>query len=326
MTKNSYYSISSELSFKKDIENDIQALWQSRTEGHLQGKDRKNLYWISLTSPSHSKAVVIVNGRVETVWKYQELFYDFYRNGYDVYSFDHRGQGLSDRLLSDIDAGHVDEFSDYVDDMELVVEHFQLEKYQKRFVVAHSMGGAVATRYFQSLQAHKFDALALSAPMYGVNIAWYLKPISVCFMKLKETFQSKPYYGTSHKQYESKPFEDNPLSHSETRYQWFRKLYNDKPELQVGGASSRWIWQGLTAAKRCIRDTEKLTIPLLLLQGSEEAIVSNQAQNTFFQKLRTTNHSAQMEIIQGARHEILFEKDNCRNIALTKVFSFFDKF
>ncbi|MCV5871060.1 alpha/beta fold hydrolase, partial [Escherichia coli] len=78
----------------------IAALWQTRQEGFVKGTEKKKIYWCKLTNPEHKKAVLIVNGRIESSWKYQELFYDLYRQGYDVYSFDHRGQGLSDRLLS----------------------------------------------------------------------------------------------------------------------------------------------------------------------------------------------------------------------------------
>jgi pimeloyl-ACP methyl ester carboxylesterase len=37
--------------------------------------------------------------------------------GFDVLIIDHRGQGLSGRMLSDTHRGHVDNFSDYVDDL-----------------------------------------------------------------------------------------------------------------------------------------------------------------------------------------------------------------
>ncbi|WP_375751885.1 alpha/beta fold hydrolase [Vibrio sp. HN007] len=325
MTKDSEYLLTTEKNFTTDIEGNIRALWEARNEGYLKNKTNKNLYWISLTSPNHSKAVVIVNGRIEGVWKYQELFYDFYRNGYDVYSFDHQGQGCSDRLVTNSDIGHVEFFSDYVEDMAAVIEQFQLHRYEKRFLVAHSMGGAISTRYLQLHSEHNFNAVALSAPMYGVNVAWYLKPISAPFMRLKAMFHSKPDYGTSNTTYYSKPFEDNPLSGCEVRYRWFRKLYEDKPGLKVGGPSARWIWQNLNAAKLCISESQKLTLPFLLLQASGEVIVSNKDQNKFIDKLRKTNEQARLEVVQGSRHEIFFENDEYRNTALTKLFSFFNK-
>lgn len=55
-------------------------------------------------------------------------------------------------------------------DLKALVEHFDLGHYQERFLLAHSMGGAIATRYIQTTPAHPFSALALSAPMFGVNM------------------------------------------------------------------------------------------------------------------------------------------------------------
>ena len=68
-----------------------------------------------------SNALIIVNGRIESYLKYQDLANDFYQQGYSVYMYDHRGQGLSGRQLSNKHKGHVDSFSDYVDDLECII-------------------------------------------------------------------------------------------------------------------------------------------------------------------------------------------------------------
>lgn len=70
--------------FDHAIKHPINALWQQRKEGYLTSSGKKKLYWCSLTSEKHSKAIVISNGRIECCQKYQEIFYDFYQQGYDV--------------------------------------------------------------------------------------------------------------------------------------------------------------------------------------------------------------------------------------------------
>ena len=110
--------------FEQAINKEIAALWSTRKEGFLRSPDRRNLFWVSLTSEHHTKAIVVVNGRIECTYKYQELFYDLYRQGYNIYSYDHRGQGLSDRLVKNHDIGYVEEFDDYVQDLALMVEQF----------------------------------------------------------------------------------------------------------------------------------------------------------------------------------------------------------
>ncbi|EGR2797820.1 lysophospholipase [Vibrio navarrensis] len=308
--------------FEQAIAGPIAALWQQRQEGYFKSSDKTKLYWCKLTDPKHSKAVLLVNGRIESSWKYQELLFDFYRQGYDVYSYDHRGQGLSDRLVQDSDIGHVYEFDDYVRDLASVVQHFALEGYQQRHLVSHSMGGAIATRYLQTYPHHPFDKLVLSAPMFGINLPWYLSPVAIAVSQILTAVYPTPTYAPGHQPYYAKPFEDNPLSQSKARYHWFRQLYTDKPELQVGGPSTRWVWQGLMATKQCLQMTRQLKIPVLLLQAGNDRIVSNQAQNQFYKKLCKTNKNSQMITIDGAQHELLFEQDQYRNQALDALFRF----
>ncbi|WED21762.1 alpha/beta fold hydrolase [Vibrio sp. JC009] len=320
------YNLTREENFSQKISGDIADLWETRNEGNVTGSAGKSLYWVSLTSEKHTKAIVVVNGRVESVWKYQELFYDLFQNGYDVYAFDHRGQGLSERTIDDEHIGHVHSFSDYVDDMAIMVDAFDLGKYQKRFLLAHSMGGAVITRYLQTKPVRAFQAFAASAPMYGVNMAWHLKPFGLFFTRVLAMTHKEPDYATKNKHYFPKPFENNPLSQCEVRYRWFRQLYETMPQLKLGGPSAHWAWQSLTAAKQCIKDARRLEVPYLLLQASDDSIVSNDAQNRFFAKHKAVSSKSRMEIIPGAKHEIFFEKDEYRQPALSKILGFFDKF
>lgn len=314
-----------EAGFEQAIGGPIAALWQQRQEGFLKTRDKKQLYWCKLTHPQHNKAVLVVNGRVESAWKYQELLFDLYQQGYDVYSYDHRGQGLSERLVKDSDIGHVEEFDDYVLDLEALITHFDLASYSQRHLISHSMGGAVATRYLQTHPQHGFDSLVLSAPMFGIRLPWYLRPVAMVMSQILAAFSATPSYAPGHKHYYEKPFEDNPLTQSQVRYQWFRQLYRDKPQLQVGGPSTCWVWQSLMAAKLCILLTRQLALPVLLLQAGGDRIVSSSAQKRFFQRLRKTNPHCQMVTIDGAQHELFFEKDQFRNQTLNAILNFLQK-
>ncbi|MHC6528621.1 alpha/beta fold hydrolase [Vibrio proteolyticus] len=319
------HSYTQECTFEQAMNGNIADLWQRREEGFIKSFDKTKLYWCRLTCDSHNKAIVVVNGRIEAAWKYQELFYDLFQQGYDIYSFDHRGQGLSDRMLGDPQMGHVNDFEDYILDMERLLTHFDLTHYEQRFLLAHSMGGAIATRYLQTHPQHSFDAIAVSAPMYGVSVPWYLSPIAVPLSMAMTTIYAQPTYAPGHQAYYPKPFEINPLTQSEVRYRWFRDLYDRMPQLQIGGPSTRWVWQGLLAAKQCILLTRQLTLPFLLLQAERDTIVSNKAQDVFIRKLRKTNPDCELQVIQGSRHELLFEIDRCRNQALDSLLAFFDR-
>ena len=318
----SSFSFTQESAFLQAMTGPIANFWEQRQEGFIKGVAKKKIYWCKFTHPQHTKAIVVVNGRIEAACKYQELFYDLYQQGYDIYSFDHRGQGLSERLVTGSDMGHVNDFNDYILDMDAVLRQHDLSHYQQRFLLGHSMGGAIATRYIQSHPNHPFHGLMLSSPMFGIQLPKFLSPVAIPVSQILAAISFQPRYAPGHSAYNEKPFLDNTLSQSEVRYQWFRHLYQEHPQLQVGGPSTRWVWQGLMAAKQCILMTRQIKLPVLLLQSGHDRIVCNTAQQRFITKLKRTNTHVTMMSIDHAEHEILFEKDIYRNQALEHIMTF----
>lgn len=324
-TSQTPYSLTQENQFLIRMQNEVAELWQKRNDGFYRAFDKTKIYWCSLTHPDHTKAIIMVNGRIESTWKYQELFFDLYQNGYDIYSFDHRGQGRSQRLIDNPEMGYVGDFNDYISDLAALIELFDLEKYQHRFLLGHSMGGAIATRYVQMNPQHPFHALALTAPMFGVNIPWQLRPIAIPLTQILTATSVIPKYAPGFTGYYPKPFEVNPLTHSQVRYQWIRDLYELHPELKLGGPSTRWVWQGLMAAKQCLQLTRQVKLPTLVVQAEADTIVDNKAQTRFITKLAKTNPNCRIQLINGAKHELMFESDEYRNPVLTSILDHFQQ-
>lgn len=133
-------------------------------------------------------AIVISPGRTESSVEYYETALDFIALGYGpVYAVDHRGQGLSPRLLPDLSKGHVEAFEDYVADFAIVVDAVRAELAELNsgrepplFFISNSMGGAIGLGYFQAAGTdNPFTAAALSGPMIRVNyISFVDRPLS----------------------------------------------------------------------------------------------------------------------------------------------------
>ncbi len=311
--------LTQESNYLETMKNHVTPFWQKRQHGFYQGEKETQLHWVSFTSPTNNKAIMVVNGRVESVYKYQELFYDLFCQGFDIYSFDHRGQGLSDRLTDNQDIGHIEDFNDYVLDLKSMTHHLiSPENYQDCYLIGHSMGGAIVTRYIEEY-SHPYSAVALSAPMHGIRLKPWLKPIAGSISKYLSQRTSQPSYALGQAPYQNRPFLDNTLTTCEVRYQWARELYAINPELQIGGASNKWVNQSLKSAKLCLEQAASCSVPILLLQGESDRIVDNKS-HVIFQKKAP---NCQLIIVKNAKHELLFESDACRNQVLISILNFF---
>ncbi|SMY17523.1 alpha/beta fold hydrolase [Photobacterium aquimaris] len=311
---------SQEASFNTMMAGPISALWQQRHQSTLQGANYCQLSWVSLTPGCSDKVIVIVNGRIESYYKYQELFFDLINQGYHIYALDHRGQGMSQRLIADAEMGYVDQFDDYVTDLyRFITDIVMPQGYQHHYLLGHSMGGAISSLLLARYPTI-FDRAVLSAPMHGIHLKPSLRFIAEPLARLNDHLHRQPTYAPGQRCYYPKPFVNNPLTHSEIRFQWFKDLYQQYPQIRLGGASNRWVWQSIAAARACIDEASNITTPTLVLQGSADHIVDNQAHARFCQQIPT---KSRLVTITDARHELLFESDQYRNIALTEICNHF---
>ena len=91
--------------------------------GTLKTKDGVSLRFTRWHPPPGRKGtVVIFQGRAEFIEKYFETVRELRSRGFAVAIIDWRGQGMSERALSDPRKGHVGDFSEYELDMDVFIK------------------------------------------------------------------------------------------------------------------------------------------------------------------------------------------------------------
>lgn len=269
----------------------------------------------------HPKALIVISsGRSEGMVKYQELIYDLNKNGYAVYILDHRGQGYSQRLVADKQLGYVDNFFHYVDDLKFFVNNF-VPNAKKRVLLSHSMGGAIASLYTERYPKD-FNVLILSSPMHEPAIL--LPSMSKFFCKMvekKEKNLARYIKGTASYDILNYKFEDNDLTHSKTRFEIMKKVYAKEPRTRIGGPSVKWLQEACRWSAISIKEANRIMIPVLLLQGENDEVVTAEAQEQFCKR---APHCSAITIA-GAYHELFIEKDAMREKALSAILDFIAK-
>lgn len=302
--------------------------WRQREEDEFIGLGNVVIRYARFISPQHDKVIMLCPGRVESYVKYPELAWDLFHGGYDVVIIDHRGQGRSERWLQDHHRGHVESFSDYVDDLETLYHKAIANRpYRRCFALAHSMGGAVLTLLLARLSG-AFDAAVLSSPMFGILLPvppWLAERI-LDWVDKRPALREGYAIGTG--KWQSRPFSINQLTHSRERYRRNLRFYADDPGLRVGGPTWRWLRESVLAGKRILRLAKEISTPLLLFQAGAENVVNNHVQDLFCQMMTAAGQPCEggkLTVIPGARHEILFEKDSMRTEAIEAILAFFDR-
>src|ERR1700761_850551 len=64
---------------------------------------------------------LLLNGQTEFIEKYFEVIDELRGRGFSVVTFDWRGQGGSDRLLPDARKAHIEDFTAYDQDLDVVI-------------------------------------------------------------------------------------------------------------------------------------------------------------------------------------------------------------
>lgn len=314
-------------------QGNILNFWATGEFSSFTSIDSLDIHYALFMQAKNEHCIVISPGRSESYLKYQELAFDLNNNGFNVAIIDHRGQGLSSRMLQDRHKGYVDNFNDYVVDFHQWVEQVVSPKCQGQlFLMAHSMGGNISALYLQQFPK-TFTAAVLSSPMIAVNGGsipdWLGKSMISMSHFFDELFNKQSSYFFGHGTYKDKVFVGNDLMQSEVRFQQFSKIYQQYTDIQLGGVTFAWLDAALVSEQQIFANLDKLTTPTLVLQAEKDTVVSNEKQTTFCQQL--SNHhpqscpNAQPVIINDALHELWFEKDAMRNEALSFTLDWFNR-
>lgn len=296
------------------------------THGAFPGKEKLKIVYTRFGNDAgENGCLVIVPGKGEPSLKYLEVAHDLHARGFSpIYSIDHRGQGFSDRVLPDRQKNSVRRFGDYVADLDTFVNRVVLRNPACRghhlSMLAHSMGGAIATLYLEKLAGNNpFHKVALSSPMVKIQYPGGRTENSVIFETWVACFTP---FGPSCDDYTpgegpynpNSAFEGNSLTHSALRFTLKKDVDARWPALQIGGPTVRWARAAALADRqlRWPQEIRRISAPLLILQAGEDSLVDNSGQDEVCEKAA----QCRLERFPGARHEILMESDSIRDHAL----------
>lgn len=272
--------------------------------------------------PEGTKGTVLLfSGRTEYCEKYGRAAEDFRQRGYATATIDWRGQGLSDRSGMSPLIGHVARFSDFQADVRALVNYVeQLNLPKPYYLVAHSMGGAIGLRaIYDGLPV---NAASFSAPMWGIRIHPVTRPlarlISHWGLMIGAGPRQMPFTATQ-SYVDEAPFEGNLLTSDPDMYTYMRRHTQEMPELALGGPSIAW----LNSALRELHDLMPRPAPkvsCIAWLGSDEAIVSERA----IRDRMITWTAGRLELVEGARHEIMMELPELRGAFFDGTAALFD--
>ncbi len=315
-------------------------------KGTFEGKEGVNIAYVKCIAEQEKGAIVILHGKGESYNKYAELVYDL-RNTealsqYSFYLMDSRGHGNSGRMLEDRYKVHVEDFEYYVDDVKTFVDSIvKPETHERLYLIAHSMGGAISTRFLEEYP-RVFDKAVLCSPMLKIKSNPSMPELLTMAMAVGAVdFGKRDDWALNQKgddtKIENETMEVDSTTHSQARWglQQDLRLHDQGTRTAIAGGAQwgptwGWLKQSLvgTEKARCMFNLLKIKTPTLIFQAGEDHFVQPIGQNLMdlfapnskLIKFNTNNTDYHFEY--NSYHEILQEKDEIRDVAISEIVKF----
>ncbi len=253
--------------------------------------------------------LVFSNGRSEWIEKY-DFLPELLKLPADCgfLTWDHRGQGDSGGKR-----GSIDNYATYATDAATIIRH--VVKDQPYAIICHSMGGMIALYacLMHDLQPQK---LVLCSPLLGLYSEQLPSKVLRPFVKVMYQLGFKGIR-TGAGRYDKSAFAVNKLTHS---IEMFDRIRHSP--YRIRSASFGWINATLQATDFVFSPKllQKFTVPTLIMVGSEERVVDPEAITQWVHAATAASGvDVRLDIIHGARHELLAEIDDYRNNVVTKI-------
>jgi lysophospholipase len=259
-----------------------------------------------------SGTVCIFPGRNEFIEKYFEVVGELRRRGFAVAVLDWRGQGGSSRLTRSLMKGHVQNFSDYEEDVAHFMKSVVLPDCPAPYyALAHSMAATVMFKA-ATKRGCWFSRMVMTAPMVkleGLPMAQGLCGRLADGLTLLG-FGKRMVPGGEKDYWNSEVFEGNPLTSDRERFFRNISVLHAAPGLAVGPPTIGWLNAACEAMSELADEkfAPRIRIPALMVAAGDDKVVSSEAIEDLASRLRAGSQL----VLRGARHEILQERDSIR--------------
>ena len=250
------------------------------------------LHWRSGRSPP-SAVLLFLHGIASHAGWFAETAADLGRQGVEVYGLDRRGSGRSQGRR-----GHLERYEQALDDVEGLVRLAAAEHPQVPvFLAASSWAAKLGVVYAAERGAPLSGLLLLGPGLFPqVNLSPWHQLLVVAGHRVRPTARL--------------PIPLTPELY--TTNPPYRDLIRADP-LRLLEATTQFFWQTARLDRRRGRDTARLALPVLLLQGTDDQMMDVPATRRWFDGLggRHTTYRA----YPGAGHTLDFEPDRTRYLA-----------
>ncbi|MBQ5590360.1 MAG: alpha/beta hydrolase [Clostridia bacterium] len=311
----------SEENFLEEIKVIEEKLEKIKSSGKYKAFDNTELYYEYFLSENSTASVVIVHGLSEFTKKFYEFIYYLLNQGYNVFIFDQRCHGLSDRLTDNIDLLHVDKTSDYVKDLTQFIDEIVVKVEDKPiYLYAHSMGGATSALYL-SKNSSKIQKAILSVPMFEPTVDVVPMPIARMSAKFGKVFcgSKKKFFMTSEFDPDVKYSEKHGTS--ESRFKHNMNLRNGNVNYQSTPMSFGWVDFSLNVGKKILRNKtiKNIKTPILLISADKDKTVNIDKHYKFSQKCE----NCQLIRMENSGHALLANNNETIHHVMDTIFSFY---
>jgi len=251
-------------------------------EGFFEGVRGIRIYRQSWLPDGEPRAVLlVVHGLGEHCGRYSNVVNHLVPLGYALYGLDHVGHGKSEGTRE-----YVERFEDFTDTLDAYRGTVSQAQPDKPLVLyGHSLGGLISTYYLLEHQAGLAGAI-LSAPLSRV-------PENVSAMTVvlgRVLSRIAPKAGVV-------PVDATGVSRDPAVVQ----AYVDDPLVFHGKAPARLAAEMLRAMRRVTAEAAKITLPIMMLQGSADRLVNPGDARFLYDTVSSADTT--LKVYEGLYHE-----------------------
>lgn len=255
--------------------------------------DRLQIAYSLVKNQNADKVIVLVPGFAESPYKYSELIFNLFDDGYSIAAISLRGMGLSSRYPKPADMDkelhsqtvHIPNASEYALDLKTFIDTVVNVQFptESKFIFAHSTGGFAAADYLSRAKKSSIQAAVLNSPLFRLPISTFnyvvLGTGSLLFASQWPPYPLRETYDPT-----QATFADNTDTNHETRWNLYNQFLTENPQLVQSPPSRQWIQaiQSATSDKELKRIAKGLAVPVLLLQAGQDKYVDIAGQNDLF--------------------------------------------